>query len=93
MRVHGVITLAGYLTVKNFDVRKGQVLTQLLDISTTSVCDCGTATAIFSKVDSVLVGMVSAYLQKLLDEGNISTHNQDKFYAGVTAFYMLLFKL
>lgn len=42
------------LTVKIFDVRKGQVLTQLLDMCTTSGRDCGTATAIFSKVDSVL---------------------------------------
>ena len=42
------------LTVKIFDVRKGQVLTQLLDMCTTSGRDCGTAKAIFSKIDSVL---------------------------------------
>ena len=42
------------LTVRIYDVSKRQVTTQLLDMCTTSGRDCGTASAIFGKVDSIL---------------------------------------
>ena len=42
------------LTVKMYDNSKRQVTTRLLDMCTTTGCDCGTATAIFTKIDSVL---------------------------------------
>ena len=42
------------LTVKIFDDQKGQVTTHLLDMCTTTGRDCGTATAIFRKMDEVL---------------------------------------
>lgn len=42
------------LTVKIFDVSQRKVKTLLLDMCTTSGRDCGTATAIFTKIDTVL---------------------------------------
>lgn len=42
------------LTVRIYDISKRQVTTQLLDMCTTSGQDCGTASAIFGKVDSIL---------------------------------------
>ena len=42
------------LTVKIFDVNRQQVSTQLLDMCTTSGRGCGTASAIFQKIDSNL---------------------------------------
>lgn len=45
------------LTVRILDVNRRQVVTQLLDMCTTSGRDCGTASAIFQKIDSVLTSM------------------------------------
>jgi len=42
------------LTVRIFDVNRRQVTTQLLDMCPTSGRECGTASAIFQKIDSVL---------------------------------------
>lgn len=42
------------LTVRTFDVRRSHVFTHLLDMCTTSGRGCGTAVAIFSKIDFVL---------------------------------------
>ena len=42
------------LTVKIFDITRQKVVTHLLDMCTTSGRDCGTAVAIFSKIDSAL---------------------------------------
>lgn len=42
------------LTVKIFDIRRSRVLTHLLDMCTTSGRGCGTAVAIFSKIDFIL---------------------------------------
>ena len=42
------------LTVKMYDVSQRRVKILLLDMCTTSGCDCGTVTAIFSKIDSIL---------------------------------------
>lgn len=42
------------LTVRIYDNSKRQVTTHLLDMCTTTGRDCGTATAIFTKIDSVL---------------------------------------
>ena len=42
------------LTVRIFDMRRSQILTHLLDMCTTSGRECGTAVAIFSKIDLVL---------------------------------------
>lgn len=42
------------LTVRLLDMKKMQVITQLLDMCTTSGRHCGTAASIFSKIDSVL---------------------------------------
>ena len=40
------------LTVRIFDVNRQQVTTQLLDMCPTSGRECGTASAIFHKIDS-----------------------------------------
>ena len=42
------------LTVRIFDMRRSQILTHLLDMCTTSGRECGTAVAIFSKINFVL---------------------------------------
>ena len=42
------------LTVMIFDMSRSQILTHLLDMCTTSGRECGTAVAIFSKIDFVL---------------------------------------
>lgn len=42
------------LTVRIYDDTKRQVTTQLVDMCTTSGRSCGTASAIFSKIDSVI---------------------------------------
>lgn len=42
------------LTLRIYDDTKKQVATQLLDMCTTSGRDCGTASSIFSKIDSVV---------------------------------------
>ena len=42
------------LTVKIFDITRQEVVTHLLDMCTTSGRDCGTAVAIFNKIDSAL---------------------------------------
>ena len=42
------------LTVKIYDASQRKVKTLLLDMCTTSGRDCGTATAIFTKIDSIL---------------------------------------
>ena len=51
------------LTVKIFDVKWSQVVTHLLDMCTTTGHECGTASAIFSKIDFIL------------DKCNIPWHN------------------
>ncbi len=42
------------LTVKLYDASRSQVTTQLLDMCTTTGRNCGTAAAIFEKIDSIL---------------------------------------
>ena len=45
------------LTVRIFDVHRRQVTTQLLDMCPTRGRECGTASAIFEKIDCVLTGL------------------------------------
>ena len=45
------------LTVRIFDVNRRQVTTQLLDMCPTSGRECGTASTIFQKIDSVLTSL------------------------------------
>ena len=42
------------LTVRIYDDNQRQVVTVLLDLCTTSGCDCGTADIIFQKIDSIM---------------------------------------